>query len=179
MAKKKKAVQTTVNIKALALKSPKIFIQALKSSLGGLDVTKVIQTYILESGNLKISVSKDGKTEFNGKIKWIGNKNDDSQGIIICVESNKGLQMLSPSEETVQDMILDMEKDIIKIASIERIICTICNKGLRLTDEIMGCPLCNTKFHSEHLVEWVKYHHACSVCHKKLNLDQNNRPIPG
>ena len=181
MAKKTKKLGV-INLKPLVLKGPKYLVQGISSSIEGIQTTKVIQTYIMENNKLKIMIAKDGRVIFSGIVKWIGNKEDNSQGTVMCISSSdkggKDLRLIVPSEDTVQDIGLDLEKSLIKINSKESVKCSVCGKGIQIFDEILGCPLCGSKAHSDHLSEWIKMRHSCPICKKNLELDNMGMIVP-
>ena len=133
---------------------------------------------MFESSDLKLSLLKDGKNFFSGMIKWIGNKEDGTEGSVLCVESGNELKIIAPTEDNTQDAIFEPDKNIISIQTISRTRCSVCGKGLEIFDLISTCPLCGAKAHSDHLVEWIKMRHNCPICKKELNLDANEAPIP-
>ncbi len=177
----KKSIQM-VNIKPLVFKGPKFLIQGITSSVEGIQTTKVIQTYVMENSNLKVVVGKDGKQIFAGTIKWIGNRTDGTQGTVFCVQKaekgSKAYQLLIPTEDTAQDIGFDVGKLTIKVNSKESVKCSVCGKGIQIFDGISACPLCNSKAHLDHLMEWISMRHSCPICKKGLGLDQDNNPIP-
>ncbi len=172
--------QSMINIKPLVFKGSKDLIQGISSSIAGIQATKVIQTYVMENNNLKLAVGKDGKSIYSGTVKWIGNRTDGMRGTVLCVQKSKDgeLRLIMPTEDTAQDIGLDPMRALIKINSKESLKCSVCGKGIKIFDELMACPLCNSKAHSEHLVEWVNMRHSCPICKKGLTLDTNSNPIP-
>lgn len=177
MAKK----QRLMNIKPLVFKGSKDLVEVLGRGVGGLQFTKVIQTYVVESNTLKMAIGKEGKMIFSGTVRWIGNRTDGTRGSVFCVEkATKGeeLKLIMPTEDTAQDIALDLDKLTIKINSKETVKCSVCGKPIRIFDEVAPCPLCNSPGHEEHLVDWVKMRKSCPICKKGLDLDQNNRIVP-
>lgn len=175
---KKGAEAKTINLKTLLLKSPKNVIQGLTAATQGLQFTRVIQTYVFENVDLKLSLFKDGKNFFSGTVKWIGNKEDGTEGSVICVESGNELKIIAPTEDNTQDAVFEPEKNSIMIQTASRTRCSVCGKGLEIFDMNMACPLCGAKAHSDHLVEWIKMRHNCPICKKELDLDANELAIP-
>lgn len=180
MARKKK--QSMVNIKPVVFKGPKYLIQGLAQAVEDVKFTKVIQTYVMENSNIKLVVGKDGKSIFSGVVKWIGNRTDGTRGTVFCVQkgSKEGgeLQLIIPTEDTAQDIGLEPSKGTIKISSKESLKCSVCGKGVRIFDEVLACPLCNSKAHLDHLLEWISMRHSCPICKKGLELDDDNTPYP-
>ena len=178
----KKSKQSMINIKPLVLKGSKDLIQGIASSMEGIQATKVIQTYVLENSNLKLTVGKDGKAIFSGVVKWIGNRTDGSKGTVLCVQKGQKdqgeLKLVMPTEDTVQKIGLDPVHGLIKIVSKETVKCSVCGKGIRIFDEVLSCPLCNSKAHADHLMEWINMRHSCPICKKALAVDSENNPIP-
>ncbi|MCF2139000.1 MAG: hypothetical protein K9W44_02975 [Candidatus Lokiarchaeota archaeon] len=179
MAKKK---QSMINIKPIVFKGPKYLIQVLAQQVEDVKFTKVIQTFVLENTNIKMMVGKEGKNIFTGVVRWIGNRTDGTRGTVFCVQrgSKDGgeLKIIIPTEDTAQDIGLDLSKGIIKVNSKESVKCSVCGKGISIFDEVLACPLCNSKAHSEHLLEWISMRHSCPICKKGLELDEENNPIP-
>lgn len=162
---------SVVNIKSLALKNPKSFIEGLTSAAKEIEFTKVIQTYVFENALLKLVLLKDGKNFFSGTVKWIGNVESSPEGSAICVDSGNDLKIILPNDDNTQDIIFEPDKYLIRIDTISKTRCSVCGKSLEIFDDLRSCPLCNAKAHSEHLVEWVKMRHSCPICKKELMLD--------
>ncbi|MHA1476046.1 MAG: hypothetical protein ACTSQ5_12780, partial [Promethearchaeota archaeon] len=93
-------------------------------------------------------------------------------------EKGKDLRLIVPSEDTVQDIGLDLEKSLIKINSKESVKCSVCGKGIQIFDEILACPLCGSKAHSDHLSEWIKMRHSCPICKKNLEMGNMGNIVP-
>ena len=174
----KKQNQTMVNIKPLVFKGPKYLVQGLSQAVEDIKFTKVIQTYVMENANLKLAVGKDGKTIYSGTVRWIGNRTDGTRGTVLCVQKGDDLQLIIPTEDTAQDIGIDRAKSTIKINSKESLKCSVCGKGIGIFDEISTCPLCNSKAHSDHLLEWISMRHSCPICKKGLELDEDKNPYP-
>ncbi len=179
MARKTKNM---VNIMPLVLKGSQDLVDALVSNVEAIKVTKVIQTFVLENNNLEMVIGKDGKSLYSGTVRWIGNRTDGHRGSVFCVEkkSRSGVEhkIVTPTEDTAQAIGFDPKKNVIKIAAKESVKCSVCGKGIQIFDEVLACPLCNSKAHSEHLVEWVKMRSSCPICKKPLTLDANENPMP-
>jgi hypothetical protein len=175
---KKAAAERSINLKALLFKGPKNVIQGVTSATTGLQFTRVIQTYVFESSLIKLVLLRDGKTFFSGQIKWIGNKEDGTEGTVICAESGDELRLIIPNEDNTQDAIFDPERNAIALQTIARTRCSVCGKGLEIFDLSSACPLCGSKAHSDHIIEWIKMRHNCPICKKDLDLDPSERPIP-
>jgi endogenous inhibitor of DNA gyrase (YacG/DUF329 family) len=180
MARKKG--QGMVNIKPLVFKGPKYLVQGLNQALEDIKFTKVIQTFVMENANLKLIVGKDGKSIYAGVVRWIGNRTDGTRGTVFCVQKGGkdggDLQLIIPTEDTSQEIGLDRTKSTIKINAKETLKCSVCGKGIQIFDEVMACPLCNSKAHSDHLLEWISMRHSCPICKKGLELDEDNNPFP-
>ncbi|MFX0142418.1 MAG: hypothetical protein ACFFDN_52745, partial [Candidatus Hodarchaeota archaeon] len=52
---------------------------------------------------------------------------------------------------------------------IEFPLCIICNQPIPLV-ELVQCPYCNTPFHNEEFLEWLKIKSGCPSCKQKLKL---------
>ncbi len=52
-------------------------------------------------------------------------------------------------------------------------ICEICKKKLQLTEleNISQCPHCMSKFHNNHLQEYLKGKGDCPICHIKITTN--------
>ncbi len=161
---------TKVDITEEVFKEPIEVIKKLTSHLDDLRYTKVIQTYVMENRKLDMSLEKQGSSHFKGKIVWIGNKKDDTEGTVFCVDKGNELKQVSPTPENTEKVILDIRKDLIKIETSSKSRCAVCGKDIEIFDEVAGCPLCDTKAHKDHLVDWVKMKHSCPVCKKKVNV---------
>ena len=46
-------------------------------------------TLLVENNNLKIMIAKDGRVIFSGVVKWIGNREDNSPGTVMCIASSE------------------------------------------------------------------------------------------
>ncbi|TFF87554.1 MAG: hypothetical protein EU550_03035 [Promethearchaeota archaeon] len=151
------------------LKDP---LEVIKSLSANLDIkfTKVIQTYVLEDRNTELVLEKEGSSYLKGKVVWIGNRKDDTEGTIFCVDTKTDLKQLSPTVENTQKVILDKKKNTIKIITESKSKCAICGKDIEIFDQVSSCPLCNAKAHKDHLLDWVKMKHNCPVCKKSLSV---------
>lgn len=171
-----------VNIMPLVLKGSQDLVDTLVTNVEGIKVTKVIQTFVMENNNLEMVIGRDGKSLFSGVVRWIGNRTDGNRGTVFCVEksSRSGVEhkIVTPTEDTAQAIGFDPKKNVIKIAAKESVKCSVCGKGIQIFDEILACPLCNSKAHADHLVEWIKMRQSCPICKKPLALDSNDYPVP-
>ena len=171
-----------VNIMPLVFKGSQELVDALVSNVEEIKVTKVIQTFVMENNELEINIGKDGKSLYSGIVRWIGNRTDGTRGTVFCVEKggrgSSEHKLVMPTEDTAQAIGFDPEKHTIKIAAKESVKCSVCGKGIKIFDEVLACPLCNSKGHSEHLVEWINMRQSCPICKKPLALDSKNYPVP-
>lgn len=46
--------------------------------------------------------------------------------------------------------------------------CMICKLQFKNKDTILQCPVCESLYHKEHLIEWIRVHKNCPVCSQKL-----------
>lgn len=46
--------------------------------------------------------------------------------------------------------------------------CMVCKLTFNRKDEILQCPVCESFYHKEHLLEWIRVHSNCPVCSQKL-----------
>jgi hypothetical protein len=161
---------TKVEITEDVYKEPIEVINKLSSHLDGLKYTKVIQTYVMEDTKLNLVLSKEGSDFFKGKVVWIGNKKDDTEGTVFCVDTGGDIKQLNPTAENTESVILDIKKNTIKISTASKSKCVACGKDIEIFDDVAGCPMCQAKAHREHLLEWIKVNHSCPVCKKTLNI---------
>jgi len=161
---------TKVNITEQVFREPIEVIKQLTANVDGLKYTKVIQTFVMENRKLDLSLEKQGSSYFKGKIVWIGNKKDDSEGTVFCVDKGNELKQISPTPENTESVVLDIKRQAIRVATASKSRCAVCGKNIEIFDETAGCPLCDTKAHKDHLVDWVKMKHSCPVCKKSLNV---------
>ena len=160
---------TKLEITNEVFKEPKEVIDQLVSNMD-LKYTKVIQTYVMEDRRLNLSLERDGSSYFKGKVVWIGNKKDDTEGSIFCVDTKDELKQINPTAENTEKVILDVKKDLIKISIASKTKCSVCGKNIEIFDEVNGCPICEAKAHKDHLTDWVRMKHTCPVCKKSLNV---------
>ncbi|MHA1871657.1 MAG: hypothetical protein ACTSU2_10150 [Promethearchaeota archaeon] len=177
MAKTKQI--TNVPIKGALLKEPKTLIQSLTSHLPDLRYTKVIQTYIFEKRILKVSLLRDNKVYQQGELIWIGNRKNELPGIVLCYETEKSgeIHQLYPTEDTMKEAFLDLNKNTIKIYTIARLRCAICGKSIEIFDESLQCPACGTHSHKEHLIEYITSKGECPSCQRPLGLNSLGVPV--
>ena len=160
---------TKVEITNEVFKEPKEVINLLSANLD-LKYTKVIQTYVMEDRRLDLALERQGSSYFKGKIVWIGNKKDDTEGSIFCVDTRNEIKQINPTAENTEKIILDKKKELIKVYTASKTKCSVCGKNIEIFDEVTGCPICETKAHKEHLTDWVRMKHTCPVCKKALNV---------
>lgn len=159
---------TKVDITNEVFKEPLEVIKLLTSNLDGLKFTKVIQTYVMEDRRLNLSL--EDPSNLKGKIVWIGNKKDDKEGTIFCVDTKAELKQINPSPENTEKVVLDVKKETIRVFTVSKSRCAVCGKNIEIFDEVIGCPLCQAKSHKEHLIDWIRMKHACPICKKSLNV---------
>ena len=160
---------TKVEITEDVFKDPNELIKKIETHYP-INYTKVIQTYVLEDRKLELVLERQGSRYLNGKIVWIGNKKDDSQGTIFCVDTRSELKQINPSPENTESVMFDIKKEMIKISTESKAKCSVCGKPIEIFDEWAGCPICESKAHKDHLVDWIKMKHSCPVCKKALNV---------
>ena len=160
---------TKVDITNEVFKEPIEVVKQLSSHLG-LNYTKVIQTYVMEDRRLNLTLEDQGNSYFKGKVVWIGNKKDDTEGTIFCVDTREELKQISPTAENTENVTLDIKKELIKVSTASKTKCSVCGKNIEIFDEVTGCPICEAKAHREHLTDWVRMKHTCPVCKKSLNV---------
>ncbi len=160
---------TKVDITNEVFKEPIEVVKQLSSHLG-LNYTKVIQTYVMEDRRLNLTLEDQGNSYFKGKVVWIGNKKDDTEGSIFCVDTREELKQISPTAENTENVTLDIKKELIKVSTASKTKCSVCGKNIEIFDEVTGCPICEAKAHREHLTDWVRMKHTCPVCKKSLNV---------
>ncbi len=160
---------TKLDITEEVFKEPIEVIKQLSSNLD-LKYTKVIQTYVMEERRLNLILENQGSSYFKGKVVWIGNKKDDTEGSIFCVDTKDELKQINPTAENTEKITLDIKKELIKISTVSKTKCSVCGKNIEIFDEVTGCPICEAKAHKEHLTDWVRMKHTCPVCKKSLNV---------
>ncbi len=163
---------TKLDITSEVFKEPIEVIKQLSANLEGLKYTKVIQTFVLEDRRLNLSIDSEGTGEFKGKVVWIGNTKDESAGTIFCIDNKTELKQITPTAENTETVILDIKKELIRVTTSSKTKCAVCGKKIEIFDEVIGCPLCETKAHKDHMVDWVRMKHSCPVCKKSLNVSR-------
>jgi len=160
---------TKVDITDEVFKEP---IEVIKQLSANLDIkyTKVIQTYVMEDRKLDLTLEDKGSSYFKGKVVWIGNKKDDTEGSIFCVDTKDELKQISPTAENTENVILDIKKELIRVSTASKTKCSVCGKNIEIFDEVTGCPICEAKAHKDHLTDWVRMKHTCPVCKKSLSV---------
>ena len=173
----KKGKQLDVPIKASLLKSPRAVIQSITSNIQGLKFTKVIQTYVMESNMLKIQLLREGRLFSEGVVVWIGNKQDNTEGVVVCYQADrKDMKQIIPNNDNTMDALLDVNKFVLKIHTMSRLRCAVCGKPIEIFDSEIQCPICEAKGHSDHLKDWIRMKSSCPVCKKALTLNKNEIP---
>ncbi|MEJ2251236.1 MAG: hypothetical protein P8Y97_16480, partial [Candidatus Lokiarchaeota archaeon] len=76
-------------------------IEVIKNLSANLDIkfTKVIQTYVMEDRKIELVLEREGSSYLKGKVVWIGNRKDDTEGTIFCIDTKTDLKQLSPTME--------------------------------------------------------------------------------
>jgi hypothetical protein len=161
---------TKFPITEAVFKDPLEVIKEVTEKLDGLKYTKVIQTFVMEDRRLTLNLQKLGSTFFKGKIVWIGNKKDGTEGTLFCVDTGSELKQINPSAENTGTVILETKKEAIVISTVSTTKCIVCGNDLEIFDDIAGCPICQAKAHREHLVDWINMKHSCPTCKKSLNV---------
>jgi hypothetical protein len=164
---------TKVDITNEVFKEPFEVMKQISSNLEDLKYTKVIQTFVMEDRRLNLSLEREGSSYFKGKVVWIGNKKDDSEGTIFCVDNRNELKQINPNPENTEKVILDIKKDTIKVSTASKTKCAVCGKNIEIFDEVAGCPLCQSRAHKEHMIDWVRMKHSCPICKKSLNVSSS------
>ena len=160
---------TKVDITNEVFKEPIEVVKQLSANLD-LKYTKVIQTYVMEDRRLNLSLEDQGSSYFKGKVVWIGNKKDDTEGSVFCVDTREELKQITPTAENTENVTLDIKKELIKVSTASKTKCSVCGKSIEIFDDVTGCPICEAKAHKEHLTDWVRMKHTCPVCKKSLNV---------
>lgn len=160
---------TKVDITNEVFKEPIEVIKQLSDNLD-LKYTKVIQTYVMEDRRLSLSLENQGSSYFKGKVVWIGNKKDDTDGSVFCVDTKDEVKQINPTAENTEKVILDIKKEFIRVETASKTKCSVCGKNIEIFDEVAGCPICEAKAHKDHLIDWVRMKHSCPVCKKSLNV---------
>lgn len=161
---------TKFPITEAVFKEPIEVVNELANRLDTLKYTKVIQTFVMEERKLNLVLEKEGSIYYKGKIVWIGNKKDDTDGTLFCVDTGSELKQINPTAENTGKVILDTKKETITVTTVSSSKCAVCGKDIEIFDDITGCPICQTKAHREHLLDWIKMKHSCPTCKKSLNV---------
>jgi len=164
---------TKIDITNDVFKEPIEVIKQLSTYLEELKYTKVIQTFVMEDRRLNLSLENQGNSYFKGKVVWIGNKKDDSEGTVFCVDTRTELKQINPTAENTESVVLDIKKETIRVSTASKTTCAVCGKNIEIFDEVAGCPLCEVKAHKEHFIDWVRMKHSCPVCKKSLNVSSS------
>ena len=54
-------------------------------------------------------------------------------------------------------------------------ICMICKLSLKPEQRITKCPMCESMFHQDHIVDWLKMKGKCPVCQQNLRPESLQR----
>jgi hypothetical protein len=161
---------TKIDITEEIFKEPIEVVNKISEHIDWLKYTKVIQTFVMENRRLNLILSKNGSDYFKGEIVWFGNKKDDSEGTIICVDTGREIKEISPSSENTESVIFDIKKENIIVSTASKSKCAVCGKEIEIFDEVAECPICQTKAHRDHLIEYINMKHTCPICKKSLNV---------
>ena len=113
-----------------------------------------------------------------GELLWIGNKPDNSDGSVLCFQADKStMKQIIPSNDNSAEIVLDPNRNIIKVNTVSRVKCSVCMKAIEIFDNVQQCPICEAKAHTEHLKEWIRAKGSCPKCKKPLAFDANQVPI--
>ena len=162
--------ETKIDITNEVFKEPLEVIKQLTTHMDGLKYTKVIQTFVMEDRRLNFQLEGKDSTYLKGKIVWIGNKKDGSDGTVFCVDSKSEYKQINPNTENTEQVILDLKKELIRITTGSKSSCAVCGKPIEIFDEVAACPICDTKAHKDHMIDWIKMKHTCPVCKKSLSV---------
>ena len=161
---------TKFTLTEAVFRDPIEVVKELTEKLEGLKYTKVIQTFVMENRRLNLILQKLGSTYFKGKIVWIGNKKDGTEGTLICVDTGSELKQINPTAENTGSVILDSKKDMIIVSTVSTSKCAVCGRDMEIFDDITGCPICQVKAHREHLIDWINMKKSCPTCKKSLSV---------
>lgn len=178
MAKKKEEEITVVNVRGATLKSPKLLIQQMTEKTQNLKFTRVIQTFIMENQELKLGVLKDNKVLYSGVVRWIGNRGNNIDGSVFAVENKDEIKLITPTKTNAGDIEFIPEKMQIRINATGTINCGICGRPIEIFDEESTCPLCESSFHKDHMIEYINRKGECFTCKKKLVLKGDIPTVP-
>ena len=58
-------------------------------------------------------------------------------------------------------------------------VCMVCKLFLEKNDKILQCPICESLYHRDHLLEWIKIKKRCPVCSQVLikNKGRNSKQV--
>jgi len=166
--------KTIIEISKEVFKEPIEVIKRIAETFDNVSFTKVIQTYVMENRNINLALERNGNIFAKGKLVWLGNRKDSSAGSMFCFDTGNQMRTITPSPDNTEKVILDPRKDLIKISTASRIKCPVCEKSIEIFDEQVQCPICNTKAHKNHFIEWARMKKSCPVCKKALEVSDDN-----
>ncbi|MFW9925067.1 MAG: RING finger domain-containing protein [Candidatus Thorarchaeota archaeon] len=74
-------------------------------------------------------------------------------------------------EEVINELVLKYFLRLNNyVSAIGSSVCAICKIKLDTLEEYYQCPYCQSRFHADHLREWLKIKNECPVC-KRICLD--------
>lgn len=66
--------------------------------------------------------------------------------------------------KNIEKYLIPMLEELEFTGEIKRQRCSICKLRLKKNDDVLSCPQCESLFHKEHLVRWLKEIPECPVC---------------
>lgn len=54
-------------------------------------------------------------------------------------------------------------------------VCMICKLALKEGQDIKQCPMCQSMFHHEHIIDWLRMKGICPVCQQNLRPESLDR----
>lgn len=82
------------------------------------------------------------------------------------------------SSKTLSGEVVNMEIESIGRWSIEEKkveVCMICKLALKSDKPVSQCPMCQSMFHIDHIIEWLNLKGKCPVCQQNLRPESLRR----
>jgi len=112
-----------------------------------------------------------------------------------ATEQEKRLKELHKERKRLNDLYKQQRKQALQVAqgkqegmqitknlsvieytgSLTADVCMVCKLFLNDNDKILQCPICESLYHRDHLLEWVKVKKRCPVCSQVLYKKQGEK----
>ncbi|MFW9921737.1 MAG: RING finger domain-containing protein [Candidatus Thorarchaeota archaeon] len=91
--------------------------------------------------------------------------------------------LIPPNKKTVSSQTLTGEAISMEIETIGRWsieekkvdVCMICKLILKPDKPVSQCPMCQSMFHMDHIIEWLSQKNRCPVCQQNLRPESLRR----